>query len=59
MKLPVTLRHGVVIAFGMLLAGSAAQALAEASLTDAVEQAHSKLFSSYVDKHGLILDFVG
>lgn len=35
------------------------QARAEASLNEAIEQAHAQLFSQHVDKHGVIRDYAG
>ena len=43
----------------LLLAIITIHAFAETPVADAVEQAHSKLFSTLVDKHGIIRDHVG
>jgi hypothetical protein len=40
-------------------AGALLQTGAHASLSDAVEKVHTELWRRFVDKHGVILDFVG
>lgn len=53
------LRHTSLLAAGGVLAAIPVRVDAQVPLSDAIEQAHAKLWRQHIDKNGLILDFVG
>jgi len=59
MNMPSALIHSrLIVALG-LMAFIAPQAMAEVTVTEAIEQAHAQLFSQHVDQHGVIRDYAG